>query len=101
MARPVYLQHRTYLVTVGMAESCQEPTHAPQQTMFSDCSIAVGTRITSHPRTHQCMQRDDSLAHGGCPCAVFGGFWSGEIDSSTVVDTGRCSTATGFGRIAA
>ncbi len=24
MARPVYLQHWTYLVTVGMAESCQK-----------------------------------------------------------------------------
>src|SRR5262245_57451771 len=59
------------------------------------------TRITSHPRTHQCMQRDDSLAHVGCPCAVLGGFWSGGIDSSTAVGTGRCSTATGFGRIAA
>ena len=31
MARPVYLQHRTYLMNVATAVECQERTHAPQQ----------------------------------------------------------------------
>src|SRR6266567_883071 len=38
MARPVYLQHRTYLVTVGMAESCQERPFRPSETRATRAS---------------------------------------------------------------
>ena len=31
MARPVYLQHRTYLMRVGMAVECQSRHFVPQQ----------------------------------------------------------------------
>ena len=30
MARPVYLQQRTYLMTAGMAVECHKPTYAVQ-----------------------------------------------------------------------
>ena len=33
VARPVYLQQRTYLVTAGMAVVCHKPTYAVQQTV--------------------------------------------------------------------
>jgi len=35
MARPVYLQQRTFLVTARTAVECQNQTHAPQQTARS------------------------------------------------------------------
>src|SRR5215467_501536 len=35
MARPVYLQQRTYLVTAGMAVECHFRAHALQQTAAS------------------------------------------------------------------
>jgi hypothetical protein len=43
MARPVYLQQRTYLMTAGMAVECQERTYALQkQPLLFDDLVGAG-----------------------------------------------------------
>ena len=46
MARPVYLQQRTYLVTAGMAVECHLRTHAPQQTRSIKLNALFDTFVT-------------------------------------------------------
>ena len=61
MARPVYLQQRTYLMRVGTAVECQEATYALQQTApLFDHLVGEREELCRHiePERFGCLEID-------------------------------------------
>ena len=68
MARPVYLQQRTYFMTAGMAVECQKETNGTAPKIKSDLVVRRCRLLTdchAHFRTHAVQQKGIGFDHLG------------------------------------